>query len=303
MPDRFPSFLCVGGAKCGTTSLYEYLRDHPQVFLPDQKELHYFSHLDLMANMNGPGTRWALESVITSEDDYLSRFASARSDQILGDISPSYLNSPRAAEAIAAKVPDARIIILLRNPVDRMFSQYMHLRRAAREDLDFEDALLAEPERVRGGWNDMFYYTRSPRAADGVRRYLELFGNDRVKIILGEDLRRDLAGEVRGILQFIGADPDVELDLTGEFNKSGEPKSKLVGRMLDASPLAAVAKRLLPRRLGAVLKQKIQAANTGKRIELPAGQRARYAELFADDVRELEALIGRETGWLPGASG
>lgn len=295
---RLPSFVCIGGAKCGTTSLYEYLRSHPQVYLPDQKELHFFSAPDLLERPNGPGTRWALESVVRDEADYRSRFIDARPDQILGDISPSYLNCDGAAGRIHEMIPDAKIIILLRNPVDRMFSQYMHLRRAAREELEFEDALAAEPRRDAAMWNDMFLYSRSPRAAEGVERYITLFGRERIKILLGEDLRSDLSGAVREILSFIGADPDVELDLSGEFNRSGMPKSKLLGRMLDASPAASLAKRVLPRRLGSLIKQRLQTLNTGNRIELPQDRRSDYAALFRDDIAKLERLIGRETGWM-----
>ncbi len=300
--DRLPSFLCVGGAKCGTTSLYEYLRGHPQIYLPKQKELHYFAAPDLLERKGGPGTRWVLESVVKDERDYRSRFADAEQDQIIGDISPSYLNCKGAAARIKSLIPRAKIIILLRNPVDRMFSQYMHLRRAAREKLDFDDALAAEARRDAQGWNDMFLYRQSPRAADSVERYLDLFGPDQVQIILGEELRGDLPGTVSDILGFVGADPDVNLDLSGEFNRSGMPKSRVLGRMIDASPATSLAKKIIPRRIGSVIKRRLQEFNTGERIELPNERRSEYLNWFEDDIRKLERLIGRSTGWLGGQS-
>lgn len=295
---KLPGFVCVGGAKCGTTSLYEYLRGHPEVFLPDQKELHFFSSPDLLQRPNGPRMRSVLADIVTTEDEYRRHFAGMREGQIGGDISPSYLNSGHAPEAIRALLGSPKIIILLRNPVDRMFSQYMHLRRAAREELAFDDALAAEDARSAQGWGDMWLYRHSAHAAGRVRRYIETFQRENVLVVISEQMRDDLSATVRNILEFLGVDPDVELDLTGEFNKSGLPKSKALARMVDTGPLANLAKRIVPRRIGATVKRRLQEMNTGERIVLSREQKAQYLGEFGDDIRELETIIGRPTGWL-----
>ncbi len=295
---KLPGFVCVGGAKCGTTSLYEYLRGHPGIFLPAQKELHFFSAPDLLQRPNGPRMRSVLDDIVTTEAEYRRHFAGMREGQIGGDISPSYLNSEHAPEAICELLGAPKIIILLRNPVDRMFSQYMHLRRAAREELSFEDALAAENERSAQGWGDMWLYRHSAYAAERVRRYIETFGRDNVLVVISEQMRGDLPATVRTILEFIGVSPDVPLDLTGEFNKSGLPKSKALAKLLDASPFATLAKRLVPRRLGSTVKRRLQEMNTGDRIVLTSERKAQYLGEFADDIRELERVIGRSTGWI-----
>ncbi|QZD92871.1 sulfotransferase [Qipengyuania xiapuensis] len=294
---KLPGFVCVGAAKCGTTSLYHYLKGHPDIFLTEQKELHFFSSEDLLERPNGPGMRYVLEDIIRSEEEYRALFSAVPDNAISGDISPSYLNSPSAPSRIKDLLGDVRIIIMLRDPVDRMYSQYMHLRRAAREDLDFEAALAAEDSRFAQGWGDMWLYRRSAMSADSVERYFDTFGRDNVKVILASEMREDTLGTVMSIQKFIGVAPRSDLDLEGEFNRSGLPKSRLVARALDASPLATFAKKVVPRGIGAAVKRKLQEMNTGERMVLSAEDRAKYASIFSEDTRRLEALLGRELPW------
>lgn len=298
MAENLPSFVCVGGPKCGTTSLYHYLRGHPDVFLPAQKELHYFAVPDLMERPNGPGMRSVLAGIVKTEADYRKTYRSSPASAVSGDISPSYLTSPAAPQAIKDLLGNPKIIIMLRDPVDRMFSQYMHLRRSAREDLEFEDALAAEPARLAQGWGDMWLYRNGAYSADAVARYFEMFGRDNVMVILATDMRADTRGVMKQVMEFIGVDSSVELDLEGEFNKSGMPKSRVIARMIDASPIATFAKRVIPRELGASIKRRIQEMNTGPRLILSDDKRKEYRAEFAEDTRKLEELIGRSTGWL-----
>ena len=295
---KLPQFVCVGGAKCGTTSLFEYLRGHPQIYLPPQKELHYFSATDLMQRPNGPRMRAVLDDIIKTEDAYRKQFAGMKEGQVGGDISPSYLNCPSAPDAIRALLGAPKILIMLRNPVDRMFSQYMHLRRAVREDLDFDHALAAEPQRESEMWGDMWLYRDSAHSADRVRKYFDVFGRGNVKVVLADDMRNDPRAEVRSILRFIDVDPEVSLDLSGEFNKSGLPKSRAIAKLTDASPLANLAKKIIPRRIGGIIKRKLQEMNTGERVVLSNEDRATYLSQFTEEIRQLEQLLGRSTGWL-----
>lgn len=298
MSENLPSFVCVGGPKCGTTSLYHYLRDHPEVFLPAQKELHFFSAPDLLERPNGPGMRSVLADIVSSEAEYRKMFRASPKGAVSGDISPSYLTSTVAPQAIKDLLGSPKIIIMLRDPVDRMFSQYMHLRRSAREDLEFEDALAAEPARLAQGWGDMWLYRNGASSAEAVERYFDTFGKENVMVILAPEMRADTRGVMKQVMDFIGVDSSVELDLEGEFNKSGMPKSKVIARLIDASPLATFAKRVIPRGIGASIKRRIQEMNTGPRLILSQEKRDEYRAEFAEDTRKLEALIGRSTGWL-----
>ncbi len=296
-----PGFICVGGAKCGTTSLYEYLRQHPQIFLPDQKELHYFSYPELIMRPEGPGMRAVLNGLCKSEDEYRKHFKHAAVDQLCGDISPSYLIERPAITRIKELLGSPKIIIMLRDPVDRVFSQYMHLRRAAREDLSFEDALNAESDRISANWGDMWHYARSGFYADHVAAYLDAFGSENVLVLLSKDVHADPQAEMIRVFRFLGVNPSVPVDTAEEFNRSGLPKSLLIARLTDASKLANLAKKILPRRLGTKLKRWLQNLNTGEKGDLNTDTKNQLMALYTDDIKKLEALIGRSTGW--GCSG
>jgi hypothetical protein len=130
---RVPDFLTLGTQKGGTTTLHHLLSQHPQVFLPACKEVHYFSLHSLR------GMAW-----------YADHFRSARPDQRCGDITPYYLFHPQAPLRIETALPTARLLVLLRDPVERALSHYFHARRHGFETLPLAEALRAEPDRLQG---------------------------------------------------------------------------------------------------------------------------------------------------------
>lgn len=296
--EKLPSFVCVGGAKCGTTSLYEYLRCHPKIFLPLQKELHFFSYPDLRFRTQGPGMHSVLKDLISSENQYRAQFSTMKPGMVGGDISPSYLNAPGAPDNIKALLgQNTKIIILLRNPVDRVISQYMHLRRAAREDLSLDEALEQESNRKKNNWGDMWLYKDSALAADRVRKYIETFGQNNVLILLSDQLREDPTSAVKEVCQFIGVSPKFEFNAAREFNKSGSPKSRILARLVDASPLASLAKSILPRRVGTIIKRKLQELNTGEKEPIPEHIKTQLLDYYSTEIDKIEEIICRKTGW------
>lgn len=296
--DNLPKFVCVGASKCGTTSLYEYLRQHPDIFLPAQKELHYFSYAGLERRPNGPGMRHTLRSLIKTEKHYRAQFASAPPNAVSGDISPSYLTSHESIPKMRALLGAPKIIILLRDPVQKIFAQYMHMRRSARESLTFENALKEEENRNADQWGDMWLYKRSGYYADHVEAYLNEFGRDNVRIYLSSDLQHDPLRVLVSIFDLLEVSTDYTIKVDNEFNKSGLPKSELLARTLNASMAANFAKRILPRRIGSVLKNKLQSVNTGEKLVLSDETEQMLRAAFKQDTLRLEELIGRETGWL-----
>ena len=200
-----PDFFHVGVFKGGSTALYEALRRHPQIFMPFHKEPLYFG--DDLTRRYG---RMSLA-------DYLRLFRDVKPDQHAGEASTWYLYSTSAAREIKAFSPDARILVLLRNPVDVMYAQHNQLMFNAMEPIaDFAEALEAEEDRRAGRrlpeWPinvENLFYRHSVRFAEQLERYFEVFGRDRVHVMLFEDLLRDGAGVVRGVLEFLGVDPDL----------------------------------------------------------------------------------------------
>ncbi|WP_202940781.1 sulfotransferase family protein [Alteromonas macleodii] len=298
MQNKLPDFVCVGSSKCGTTSLFEYLKKHPKIYLPDQKELHYFSHQTLMLRKNGPGTKFVLADIIKSESKYLELFSSAPVGSIIGDISPSYLSCPQAANNIKKLLKNPKIIIMLRNPAEKVFSQYLHLVRAARENLSFEEALAKEEERKAKGWGDMWLYRSSGLYFEDVKRYMNIFGPENIHVVLSEKFKKYPEEELNRIFGFLELPQVIISNVAEEFNRSAVPKNKVVARIIDASFISYLAKKIIPRKLGVKLKQWIQDRNLGEKPKLNLETKLDLLEYYSDDISKLENLLNIKTGWL-----
>jgi hypothetical protein len=246
-----PDFLILGAQKAGTTALYAYLRWHPRITGPSWKEVSYFDR------HYARGPRW-----------YRGQFPNRLRARgaLVGEASPSYLFHPQAPERVAALLPDAKLIALLRDPVDRAFSQYQHERALGREPLSFAEALAAEAERTRGevermcadpayfsrAWWDHTYFARG-LYAEQLERWYAHVPRGRLLVLTTEEYARDPAGTYARVLDFLGAPPHELREHPRIFSREYEP--------LDPATRAALA--------------------------------ARYAE----PNRRLAALLGRDPGW------
>jgi hypothetical protein len=288
-----PDFFIVGAFKAGTTALYEYLRAHPQVFMSVPKEPMYFGQ-DLTPRYRR-----------MTEPEYLTLFRDARPDQRAGEASPWYLYSTGAPAEINAFAPAGKVIIMLRNPVDVMYSQHSQLVFNQREDLaDFAAALAAEPDRLAGNRlpadairPEALYYRRSVRFAEQVRRWLEVFGRDRIHFVVFDDLVADPRAVYRATLDFLGVDPTVAVDLS-VYNPARRARSGAMQRAIFAPPPALRGLFGRMRRIPLLhrLRDKLVSANSRpaerQRMD-PELRRALTAE-FAPQVADLGELIGRD---------
>ena len=288
-----PDFFIVGAFKAGTTALYEYLGQHPQVFMPFHKEPMYFG-----ADLDARYERM-------SEADYLRLFEDAQPGQRVGEASPWYLYSTSAAREIADFSPDARIIVMLRNPVDVMHAQHSQLLFNQREDLvDFTDALNAEPERREGRRipagalrREALFYRHSVRFSEQLARYFDVFGRDRVHVIVFEDLRDRTAEAYRGVLEFLGANPDFRPRLEVE-NANRRVRMAALQRAIYRPP--GPLRRIVPwlRRFPLVhrVRDMLVAANSAPESRRPMDPELRrhLTEEMAPEVEALGRLIGRD---------
>src|SRR5688500_16472783 len=209
-PSPRPNFFIVGAPKCGTTSLYNYLKAHPEVFMPEKKEPHYFC------------TDFYKPPRLTPEQ-YLDLFASARGEKRIGEGSTWYIYSEEARRGIKEFDPQAKLIIMLRNPVSMMYSLHAQRLWLAREDIqDFEEALEAESDRQEGRRLppypfplQLLFYRDCARYSSHVGAYLERFGAEQVKVIIFEEFVRNTEDCYREICDFLGIDtnfrPDFEV--------------------------------------------------------------------------------------------
>lgn len=297
MVSRWPDFFIVGAPKTGTTSLWGYLYRHPKVFMASRREGHFFA-----TDLTAPDGAF-----IRDEEEYLDLFEEAGDADRVGEKSVFYLLSERAAKEIHKRVPDARIIIMLRDPVEMLYSFHSQRVQSGNEDIpDFGEALAAEEDRRRGQriprgvWAPTaLQYRRLGRYADQVQRYLNLFGEEQIHVVIFDDLVQDTPGTYRSVLEFLDVGPD---DRT-EF-KVANPNRNIrffrLHRFLHAppEPLERFARRYLPRDLLRRVVKKARWLNlkTERRPPMdPEIRRALAAEL-RPDVERLATLIGRDLG-------
>jgi hypothetical protein len=278
-----PNLIIIGGLKCGTTSLHHYLNLHPEIAMSRPKELNFF-----VSELNWPlGRDW-----------YAGHFdPSAR---IRGESSPHYTNRPsfngvpgRMRELLGS---DVRLVYVVRDPIDRMLSHYLHNVGGGYEDRSLADA-LSDPESS--------YVARS-RYFFQVDPYLEEFGAERVQIVGREELKADRPGTMRRSFGFLGVDPNFTSEQFEREWETGVAKTgsrfRLMDRAVRLPGLRAIDRNFdrLPESLRWLVERVVHDPDRGEvaKPEVPDSLRRHLVELFRDDTAELERLAGRSFGWL-----
>jgi hypothetical protein len=272
-----PNFLVIGAPKAGTTSLHLHLRAHPQVFMPELKEPRFFGY-------EGEGER--MKFPIRTLEEYEALFAGVTGETAIGEATPHYLVYPRAAERIRDLLPRARLIASLRDPVERAYSVYqMNLRnKGVNEGVPFVRAMETD-RNLRETYADM------------LRRYFDRFPPERIAVILLEDLERDPAATMQGLYRFLGVDPDFRPDLGKIANPGGEPRSKLLHRLLTDPRLRGLSRTALPAPVVERLRA-LRSRNLAK-APLPPEDRRKAIGFFREDILRTQELIGRDlSAWL-----
>jgi len=222
-----PNFLILGAPKCGTTSLYSYLGQHPDIFMCFPKEPTFFGHEGEVGLFNGPGDNNEIyrTRMVTSLDAYTRLFNRVTTQKAIGEASTFYLYLPKAPLTIKKYIPHAHLFGVLRNPADRAYSNYLHLARQLRETRTFAQALQDEPNRIKNNWNELWHYKSMGFYYQQIKRYYDLFGREQVHIYLYEDLQQDMLSVVRRIFEIVGVDPSFVPDMSKKWNVGYMPKS------------------------------------------------------------------------------
>jgi len=224
-----PTFLVIGAGRSGTTSCYYYLKAHPEIFMSPVKEPRFFAYDGTLPTYSGPDTSAWLRSCVVEPDAYLRLFDGVRDERAIGEASIQYLSYPGCPERIRARIPEVRIVALLRDPVERAYSQFLFVSRDGFEpERDFVAALDAEPDRIHAGWAPGFQYATYGLYYRHLSRYYEQFDREQIRVYLYDDFKGDTAAVLRDIYAFVGVDPDFAPDLTRRYNPSGVPRSGLL---------------------------------------------------------------------------
>jgi hypothetical protein len=268
VPGRLPNFLIIGAMRSGTTSLARYLDAHPDVYLAPTKEVRYFDrHHD-------EGLEW-----------YRSHFAGAGDASLVGEATQTYLYDPQAMQRMAVTVPHARLIAILRDPVDRAYSHYWLNKAREREPLSFLDALDAEPERLaRGDLDSLYFYSYVDRGryARQLERLEAHYERGCVLTLLFDDLRDH---------------PDTTYDQVLRFLEARAFTPPNLGRAVNSyTAFRSVRLRRLARRLPGRARDAVGRVNAHQEQYPPLepAVRAEVAARFVEDNASLAARLGRD---------
>ena len=296
-----PNFFLIGAPRCGTSSVYDGIRQHPDIFMSRIKEPWYFSIGVRSEPFRGP--KDADYNLYLSRPEYDELFAGVQGEKVIGEASTDYLYSDSALKALRGEFPTAKFAAILRNPAERAYSQYVqHVSQMREPSHDFWEAIEAEEERKRQDWCHYWFYRGLGFYGRQLSRYFEYFNAAQIKVFLFEDLRSDPASLYRDLFEFLDVDPSFRPDVRDDArNASLLPKSQRVySTFTRPSAFRSVVRRVTPRGIRVAGIKWVESWN--KAIKPPGiarEERERLMDGYRDDIELLESLIGRSLShWL-----
>jgi hypothetical protein len=294
---RLPNFLIVGVPKSATTSLHNYLGEHPQIYMPDKKDYNFFTRKYRAENSAGPGDKTIILDEASAQE-YRNHFINVKDEVAVGESSTSYFYCPQCNKDIKAALgSDLKIIVALRNPIDRAFSNYMHLVREGRETLSFYEALQQEETRREAKWSDFWRYKDHSLYAEKMQACLDEYGAHNVKVLLFEDFAANQLGVLQDVFRFLEVDPEfVPPNINIIYNKGGRYSSTFLKDLLmGQSKLRKGMKQVLPRPALRSLKKfrsYLLERNTKQTERMDDKSREFLTDYFKHDVETLQNRFG-----------
>lgn len=302
MKEKVPNFFLVGAAKAGTTSLYHYLNQHPDIYMSPVKEPKYLTKSANMFPHNGPGDREVDSKVIKNWDNYLRLFASSDNEKIIGEASADNLYFYNTSIPLIKKIStNPKILIILRDPVERSFSAFKHMKRMNREKLAFENALEQESERKRNNYEFIWFYKELGFYYNQVKAFIDAFGESSTKVVLHKDLKFKYRNMFKEIFTFLEVNENFEPDISIQHNKSNLIKYSRIDKLLnDKNNVKRYLRPLFLNLVGAKrtknLVNNVKEWNTKK---LNPDTKKRLIRNYKDDILKLQDLINRDLShWL-----
>ena len=290
-----PNFLIIGAGRTGTTSLYYYLRQHPEIFMPDIKEPRFFLYEGMSREKIRGKEEWK-KSAITDIDAYRALFAEVTNEKAYGEASVEYFYHPTACKKIKQYLPNVKLIVGLRHPLERVYSHYLFcIRYGIETEHNFFKALLADMRSPKIGYIGGGLYYKF------LRPYIRMFGKERIFIYLYEDFKNYTLPVLRNIFEFLQVSSDFTPDISEIHNitvQSGDRYKKVTkGESINYYPLiegphffGSFIERILPPK---IRKNIIESLSMSKAIP-----NARFLEdlitLYQKDTKRLEVLINRD---------
>ncbi|HEX6470840.1 MAG TPA: sulfotransferase [Streptosporangiaceae bacterium] len=298
-----PDFLVIGAPKAGTTALHAGLNRHPDLFMSPVKEPKFFLTDGPPPARGGPGDAQTYREHIWRRADYEALFDGAGDGRPRGESTPFYLHDAAAQRRIKDLIPHARLIAVLRDPVERAHSNWAHLWSAGLEPIgDPVAACAAEPERIAAGWAAFWRYVELGRYGEQLRRLYELFPRDQVLVLHYRQLQYDAAATLDRICDFLGVRTGLIDTIPREnvtTHVADSPGARALQRVLRAG---AVIGQYAPSSVRAVTRRPLLAVlqrERRPRQPLTCEERERLLPYFADDIALLQEVTGNDySRWL-----
>lgn len=275
-----PNFLIIGAMKAGSTSLARYLGAHPQVFMAPCKEVHFFDR-----NYDR-GISWYAEHFLSAADD----------ESAVGEATPNYLYLPEALSRMAGAVPQAKLVVILRNPVDRAYSHYWHEKARGRESLDFRRAIEAEPKRLKTADVEIrthFSYLDQGRYLGQLKVLTRHFPRENLFIVLSEELAADPESAVRSVCRFIGVPEDVPDNVGRTYNAHISFRSLKVRKLAHVLASGGPLESFLARVVGRLNTRRGPYPSMDQKL------RRTLTDYYEEDNRALASWLGRDlSSWM-----
>ncbi len=302
-----PNFLIIGTSKAGTTALYLYLKQHPQIYMSSIKEPRFFAFEGEKLDFKGPADESLKQGIVTNIKDYCALFQGVSRERAVGEVSPVYLYSTKAPERIRHYIPDVKLIAVLRNPIERAYSNFLAKVRDGSEPLtDFAQVLQEEETRIRNNWSYTWHYRQRGFYYAQLRRYFNKFDREQIRVYLYEDWKASNIMILQEIFHFLNVDDTFVPDISVRPNVSGIPRSEILHRYLTKRNLImSTLKPFLPRRLRQRILAKLRTAFVNLmslnlvRPQLPLEVRRQLVQEYREDILRLQELIDRDLSkWL-----
>jgi hypothetical protein len=307
---RLPSFFLIGAAKAGTTSLHAYLGQHPEIYVSPIKEPSFFADEVRVANIDpvlrarfaagqratsrylaGGSSRFQ-QAAVCDWPSYEKLFAGVNGHKAAGESSVIYLWSPTAARNVAARIPHARILAILRDPAERAYSQYLdnltagHVRHTFGEHIDRGRRASREFLSIEHPFLDFGNY------ATQWERYLRVFPREQLHVILYEDFQRDPMGVLRAVFGFLGVDPAAAIDLSKRYNQPLVPRFRAAGYFLKRAGIWQRGRRMIPQPIARLLRPLALAPRAA--LEMETADRQWLVAHYREEVLRLQDLLQRD---------
>ncbi len=299
-----PNLFVIGAQRAGSTSMWRYLRAHPEIYMAEVKEPGFVCFDAGRPVFSHAGDPTFFDQIVTDADEYSSLFQPGAHARYRGESSSFYLYFEESRRALAERYPDARFVVILRDPVDRAWSSYVYLRRLGGEPLDdFGAALESEPTRIAENYEPLFHYVAASRYGQQLSALFDLIDPSRVHIMLLERLQADPAVAMAELFRFLGVDDAADVGADVQHNSAATSRIPMLNTVLSPGFLPSGVADRIPRSIKdrAVLLR--ERSRRGSYDELSSRNRGKLLDAVQSDYVTIRSLAGVDLqDWWPSAS-